>query len=158
MLNGAFKVYLRDVCGTRQLALEFLRNPTGTGPRNYSNVERILRDWAQYMESSEYHNELERSRRISDEHSAEAQLRHEQQELKLKVHRLRAKYRNMRSLSKKMNDNVWRKLSADDRHSYEEWQRGAMEQELNEFTKRHGYGKVRSENIHLGPQRGRGKR
>ena len=29
-----------------------------------------------------------------------------------------------------------------------------MEQELDELTKRHGYGKLRSENILLGPTRG----
>jgi len=136
LLNGAFKVYLRDVCGIRKVAIELLRNPT-------KDLERILWKWAQYMNSPEYHKELDRSRQIIDEYSAEAQLRQEQRELKLEVHRLRAKYRNMRSLHNKMSHNVWRNLSADDRQSYEEWQSGAMEQELNELTKRHGYGKVR---------------
>ena len=35
LLNGAFKVYLRDVCGIRQVAIELLRNPT-------KDLERIL--------------------------------------------------------------------------------------------------------------------
>ena len=147
MLNGAFKVYLKNVCGIRQVAIEFLRNPS-------KDVHGILSKWAQYMQSQEYRTERERSLRIIDKNSPQAQLRQAQQELKLKVHSLRAKYRNMRTLDKKMSDELWQKLPRDVRQSYKEWRSGAMEQELDELTKRHGYGKLRSENILLGPTRG----
>ena len=70
------------------------------------------------------------------------------------MHSLRAKYGNMRTLHKKMSDELWQKLPRDVRQSYKEWRSGAMEQELDELTKRHGYGKLRSENILLGPTRG----
>ena len=147
LLNGAFKVYLKNVCGIRQVAIEFLRNPS-------KDVHGILSKWAQYMQSQAYRTERERSRRIIDKNSSQAQLRQAQQELKLKVHSLRAKYGNMSTLDKKMSDELWQKLPRDVRQSYKEWRSGAMEQELDELTKRHGYGKLRSENILLGPTRG----
>ena len=39
LLNGAFKVYLKNVCGIRQVAVEFLRNPS-------KDVHGILSKWA----------------------------------------------------------------------------------------------------------------
>ena len=53
-----------------------------------------------------------------------------------------------------MSDELWQKLPRDVRQSYKEWRSGAMEQELDELTKRHGYGTLRPENILLGPTRG----
>ena len=120
LLNGGFKVYLKNVCGIRHVAVEFLRNPR-------KDVHGFFSKWAQYMQSQEYRTERERSLRIIDENSPQAQLRQAQQELKVKVHSLRAKYRSMRTLDKKMSDELWQKLPRDVRQSYKEWRSGATE-------------------------------
>ena len=91
--NGAFGAYLQQGCIAKQLALSFLKFSAA--------VDTMLLHWADYMRSEEHAKEKARAQK-ADAGDAESVLEKERQEkLKMKLHRLRHRIRQMRALHAK---------------------------------------------------------
>ena len=124
--NGAWKVYLHDTCGSKQLALTFLQYPP-------AKVDTLLASWATYMKSDGYLREKARSRKVDPDNEKMVQEKALQVKLKVKVHSLRHGLRQVKARKAKADKEGWHALQKEQRK---------LEEQLQELTLLHGYGKL----------------
>ena len=107
----------------------------------------LLESWASYMTSSKYEKEKARSRKVDLENEEAVQEKKRQVTLKIKVHKLRHKVRQMAALDRKMYycGSGLAAMKEEQRQMYFKWKSGEMERELDALTNEHGYGKLRSQ-------------
>ena len=121
------------------LALALLKHPSAM-------LDSLLKEWAQYLESPEYQQERERSKKLHDDDEEGHNEKRRQNELRLKVHILRNQVRKAAHLWQQLarKERVWHKLRDKDKALYESWASGELNKELDKCTRAHGYGKVES--------------
>ena len=96
-------------------------------------VEALLKYWEEYIKSEEYEQEVARARKDRTEEDKESEIAK-----KVEVHRLRHQWRRCKKLAKEGHtiDNI----CAADQPVYERYLNGELAQDLDEATRRHGYG------------------
>ena len=110
-------------------------------------VDTLLDEWKAYMESREYLDERERSRRDRPQQDKDAEVA-----MKYKVHRLRHQMRRAKMLERQLQRGSNRLLSSFDQTLFEWYKDGHLARELDEATGLHGYGNLTS-GIQLGARR-----
>lgn len=138
--RNAFKVYLKNLYGRPKVACMFLQYPLAM-------VDTLLDEWKAYMESPEYLDERERSRRDRPQQDKDAEVA-----MKYKVHRLRHQMRRAKMLERQLQRGSNRLLSSFDQTLFEWYKDGHLARELDEATSLHGYGNLTS-GIQLGARR-----
>ena len=130
--HGAFQAYLQQECMNKQLALALLKHPKAM-------LNSLLEAWAQYLESPQYLQERERSRKQDESNQEAMEVKRRQVELKMKVHRLRHQVRQAKVMHRNPH-----KITRENRGLYQRWRSGQLGDELEEYTRVHGYGKLES--------------
>ena len=116
----------------KQLALALLKHPKAM-------LNSLLEAWAQYLESPQYLQERERSRKQDESNQEAMEVKRRQVELKMKVHRLRHQVRQAKVMHRNPH-----KITRENRGLYQRWRSGQLGDELEEYTRVHGYGKLES--------------
>ena len=136
MVNGAWNATLASMCGHSQLAIAFLKFPT-------TEIDSLLQKWKTYMESPQHLAQVERSKKIRDDDIAVAQLYQN-----IVAHRLRSQrrqaskdYGNTQAGHMKVENLSSKRLAR-----YKRYVSGQLDFDLDEATRKHGYGKLRSYN------------
>ena len=132
MRNGAFKAFLQQECTNAQLALALLKHPIAT-------VNTLLDHWAQYLKSPEYQQEKARAQKLDENNADAVNEKFKQLELKTRVHHLRHQVRQAKALERNP-----KAIADKNQKLYADWKSGKLTKELDECTRKHGYGKVHS--------------
>ena len=137
-LNGAWKSHLKNKYGRHQLGLAFLECPS-------TMVDTLLNKWKQYMQSKEYNNEVQRSKkgRAGSEKNAVVAA-------KIKVYQLKHERRRAVLLIKQLQADSSLELSKWDKQVYKRYQNGDIDKELDDAKCIHGYGILSTGEV-LGP-------
>ena len=100
--NGAWAAYLRKECIAKQLAMSFLKFP-------FAMVHTLLQGWVEYMKSPEHAAEKARAQKLDTGDAKAVTEKQHQQELNMKVHRLRHQMRQIKASSAKTtySDMTW---------------------------------------------------
>ena len=106
-------------------------------------LNSLLEAWQQYMASSEYH----RQRARSDRRNESADVIRQQRELKHRCHVLRWQRRRAVRLDSTMGDGKW--IPPDEHELVCRLRSGALDAELDELTRQHGYGKLHATDRYL---------
>ena len=131
--KGAFGAFLRQECVNKQLAYALLKHPTAV-------VNTLLESWARYLASPQYQQETRRAQMVDKANAHAVNKKRRQVQLKLRVHRLRHQIRRARALDRRQSAI----MSGPDRKLYQDWRSGKLDEELDECTRAHGYGKLDS--------------
>ena len=106
-------------------------------------LNSLLEAWQQYMASSEYH----RQRARSDRRNESADVIRQQRELKHRCHVLRLQRRRAIKFASTMGDG--KRIPSDEHELVCRLRSGALDAELDELTRQHGYGKLHATDRYL---------
>ena len=98
-------------------------------------VHTLLRQWREYMESPQYTQERDRARPARTEENKQSEVN-----AKVKVHSLRHQRRRCRMLKKKLDQGLISEVRPDDQDLYLRFIDGRLGKEIDEATRKHGYG------------------
>ena len=103
----------------------------------FAMVHTLLQGWVEYMKSPEHAAEKARAQKLDTGDAKAVTEKQHQQELKMKVHRLRHQMRQIKALGAKTtySDMTWHQ-----KQQHELWESGEMQLELDMLTRQHGYG------------------
>jgi len=135
-VHSAFNAHLKQVYGHSQMAKFFLKYPPAA-------LNSLLAAWQQYMASDEYHQQRARS----DRRSESPDLIHQQRELKHRCHVLRSQRRRVVKFAATLPDGQW--IAPDMYELVCRLRSGALDAELDELTRQHGYGKLHATDGYL---------
>ena len=135
-VHSAFNAHLKQVYGHSQMAKFFLKYPPAA-------LNSLLAAWQQYMASGEYHQQRARS----DRRSESPDLIHQQRELKHRCHVLRSQRRRVVKFAATLRDRQW--IAPDMYELVCRLRSGALDTELDELTRQHGYGKLHATDGYL---------
>ena len=132
MVNGAWKTHLAEKYGTRgrQLAMAFLKCPS-------TNVYSLLSQWREYLQSTEYKEERERSRK-----GRPKQQKQNEKAAKVKVYFLRHQRRQCTRLDRRLADGTITQVPYAQKGVYASYLDGSLDKELDDATNAHGYGNL----------------
>ena len=136
LTHGAFHAHLKHVYGHSQMGKFFLKYPPAA-------LNSLLEAWQQYIASNEYH----RQRARSDRRNESADVIRQQRELKHRCHVLRWQRRRAVRLDSTMGDGKW--IPPDEHELVCRLRSGALDAELDEITRQHGYGKLHAPDGYL---------
>ena len=100
-------------------------------------VNTLLWPWREYMESPEYTQERDRARPDRTEENKQSEV-----EAKVKVYSLRHQRRLCKMLRRKLKEGTLREVPYSQQDLYARFRDGRLDQEIDEATKIHGYGKL----------------
>ena len=123
---------MREQCVHMQLGMAFLCHPPAA-------LNNLLDSWGQYMTSPEHTQEVRRSCRVEPADEESVLARSQQLELKIHVHKLRHKLRQMECLERKQNRV---NMTFSQKVDFEKYKSGALIDELDALTRQHGFGKL----------------
>ena len=135
-VRSALNAHLKQCYGHSQMAKVFLKY-------HLAALDSLLQAWQQYMTSSEYR----RQRTRSDPRNEAADVVRQQRELKLRCHGLRAQRRHAVKLVSALDAGKW--LPADMYELARRFRNGALNAELDQLTRQHGYGKLHATDGYL---------
>ena len=135
-VHSAFNAHLKHVYGHSQIAKFFLKYPPAA-------LNSLLEAWQRYMASREYHQQRERS----DRRAESLDVIHRQRELKHRCHVLRSQRRRADKFATTMGNGKW--IPPDMYELVRRLRNGALDAELDELTRRHGYGKLHATDGYL---------
>ena len=98
-------------------------------------VNTLLRQWREYMDSTQYIEERERARRDRTEEDKQDEVK-----AKVKVHSLRHQRRRCIMLKKKLDEGLISEVRPDDQDLYWRFIDGRLDKEIDEATRVHSYG------------------
>ncbi len=132
MVNGAWKTHLAEKYGTRgrQLAMAFLKCPS-------TNVYSLLSQWREYLQSTEYKEERERSRK-----GRPKEQKQNEKAAKVKVYFLRHQRRQCTRLDRRLADGTITQVPYAQKGVYASYLDGSLDKELDDATNAHGYGNL----------------
>ena len=135
-LRSSFKVHLKQLYGHSQMAKFFLKYPPAA-------LDSLLQAWQDHMTSNEYL----RQRTRSDPRNEAADVVRQQRELKLRCHGMRAERRHAVKLVSALDAGKW--LPWDMYDLVQRFRNGALDTELDQLTRQHGYGKLHATDRYL---------
>ena len=115
----------------KQLAYALLKHQAAA-------VNTLLESWAQYLASPEYQRESRRAQKVNGANVHVVNKKRGQVQLKLRAHRLRDQIRRAKALRRCQSAFV----SGPERKLHQDWCSGKLDEELEECTRVHGYGKL----------------
>jgi hypothetical protein len=140
--RGAFKGELKKACINYQLALGLLKHPP-------VSIHTLLKYWSEYMMSPGYQQEKNRSRKVDEEDEAAVAQKEARIEVKSKLYKLRHKMKQVQALKRKSPEKWTAPQNADVAY----YESGRLTNDLDELTKKHGYGRMHGTDEFLKPAR-----
>ena len=98
-------------------------------------VNTLLKQWREYMESPQYTQERDRARKDRTEENKQSEV-----DAKVKVYSLRHQRRRCIMLKKKLDQGLISEVRPDDQDLYLRFIDGRLGKEIDEATRKHGYG------------------
>ena len=135
-MRSAFNAHLKQVYGQSQMAKYFVKYPP-------TALNSLLAAWRDHMASKEYRDQRARS----DRRLESPDLVHRQRELKRRCHILRSQRRRVVNFEKTLRKGTW--IDQDMYDLVRRLRSGALDAELDELTRRHGYGKLHATDEYL---------
>ena len=98
-------------------------------------VDTLLKQWRDYMNSPEYKQEQDRARKDRSQEDKNIEV-----DAKVKVYSLRHQRRRCRMLKKKLDQGLISEVRPDDQDLYWRFIDGRLGKDIDEATRKHGYG------------------
>ena len=139
LARGAFNAYLKEAFGCTQVAAYFLRYPLNAVAQKDA-LQHLHDAMARWREDPEYQKQVHRSRKRDPAEPA----KQEEIATKLQLAKLRSVKRHMERRQRQLNDGRLDKVPPREEAQFSQYKSGQLAAEIDELTRKHGYGQCSS--------------